>query len=590
MSSILNLSLTLLVLFALIRFVRLLTGTVRLIKMPLWAPLHTFVPRSELGELTPIFDAARIQMVQAGYAYIGTRRERGIVAVPDLPSNYVEAWIHVGKNVYAESAIADMPAPGRTTVTNIKSYLGDGTILLTTNNALPTWHGPNTRVQECDTSDIEGMTAAHLERCTAIGANCAVPDAPSQMTIELASRDAATMLPAMEQTGHVYRSGTLEGEPVFRFRIGYALKAAWKAQRRYDQLRKKVAAAAKFAPPVEPAVHAALFAAQRTGLIRTIGTLRGLSAPRWLQGVSLLISIPAFLAVGTWLWGWQSACVIGAVIAIHEGGHWLAMKLAGFREVQVFFVPGFGGATVGEKYEASPLTHLFVYLAGPLPGLLFATTVFVCAMAHPEFTLATFYPVLSVGASAALFINLFNLLPVMPLDGGRVVDLFLFGRLPWLRFAFGIVSALLILGCGWRYQLRYMEILGLIMFAALPFQYRLAKASAIWRSAASAQSGTTANPVDAIADIVGFLSGPRFQTWNFAAKLGLATAMLPRHLGGTPGWKISILALTIYLASIAVPLGAISLEYHAYPEQARDVLWRVGAGSTASNRASPSDH
>jgi len=587
MQSILNLSLTLLAVFALIRFVRLLTGTLRLIKMPLWAPLHTAVPRGELGELAPIFDSARIRLEQGGYTYLGTRRERPIVAIPGLPAIYVEGYYHAAMNIHAEATIADMPAPGRATVTSLRSDLDDGTVLLTTNNPLHAWQAPTTRLHECDTSDIDRMTAAHVDQRATIGVSCSVPQDPAQTGVKRAADLALAMLPGMEQANEVYRSATIGNESVYRFHSGYALNAAWKAQRRYDKVRKKIACTARTAAAIDPVLLAALFAAQRAGLVRTIGTLRGLSAPRWLQGASLLFSIPAFLGVGAWLWGWQSSCAIGVVIAFHEGGHWLAMKIAGFREVQVFFVPGFGAATVGEKHDAAPITHLLVYLAGPVPGLLVATAFFLYTVVDPDFMFIATYPMLSIGASAALFINLFNLLPVLPLDGGRVVDLFLFGRFPWLRFAFGVASALLIIAFGWRYQLTSMEVLGVIMLIASPFQFRLAKVSALWRSEAAAQSAIETVPADAIAEIVGFLSGPRFIMWNFATKLSLATAMLPRRLGATPGWRTSIGGLAIYLASIAIPLAAIGLAASSFPQQARNALrhFHVRAtGESLTNR------
>lgn len=591
MTQFINLAGTLLAVFLLLQFVRLFVGTIRIIKMPLWAPLPTAVSRSELGELTPVFDAARELLERAGYSYIGTRRERSLVAVAGLPPNYADVYHHATHNVYAETIVADAPVSGRPFIVTLKSYLTDATVLTTTNSALRSWQPSTTRLHECETGDIAAMGATHLDQRALLGVACRPSHDAAHPTVDfataIASEVAAAMLPAMVIEGMVYRRGSVDGEAVFAFRVLPAFKAAWAAQRRYDKLRKKSAAAAKTAQPMEMGLLRALAAAQRISLVRTIATLSGLSAPRWLQGASLALSVPAFIAVGAWFWGLQSTLAIGAVIALHEGGHWLAMKIAGFREVQVFFVPGFGGATVGEKHEARPLTHLFVYLAGPVPGLLAVSALFAYTVANPALMDSPIYPALSAGASAALFINLFNLLPVMPLDGGRVVDLFLFARLPWLRFAFSVASAILIFTCGWRYSLTSMEILGALMLVASKGQFRLAKASNAFRKQMPSPSGAERSQAAAVQDIANFLCQPRFQTWNFGVKLSLASAILPRFLGGTPRWRTSLAGLAIYIAATALPLALIGLAAHAFPTQARSALWHFGIGSTSSPRRAP---
>lgn len=591
MPQFINLAGTLLAAFLVIQVVRLLVGTIRIIKMPLWAPLPAAVSRSELGELTPVFDAARFLLERAGYSYICTRRERSLVAVAALPPNYVDVYHHATHNVYAETIIADAPVAGRPFIVTLKSYLSDATVLATTNSALRSWQPSTMRLHECDTGDIAAMGAAHLDQRATLGVACRPACDAALPTVDfataIASETAAAMLPAMEIEGMVYRRGSVDGEAVFAFRVLPAFKAAWAAQRRYDKLRKKSVAAAKTAQPMEVELLRALGAAQRISLVRTIATLNGLSAPGWLQGASLALSVPAFIAVGVWFWGLQSTLAIGAVIALHEGGHWLAMKIAGFREVQVFFVPGFGGATVGEKHEARPLTHLFVYLAGPVPGLLAVSAMFAYTVANPALMDSPLYPALSAGASAALFINLFNLLPVMPLDGGRVVDLFLFARLPWLRFAFSLASAILIFAGGWRYSLTSMEILGALMLVASRNQFRLAKASNALRKHLPLDSGGRRNQTDAVEDIARFLCQPRYLMWNFGVKLSLASAILPRYLGGTPRWRTSLAGLAIYIAATALPLALIGVAAHAFPTQARNALWHFGMGSMATPRPPP---
>src|SRR6266550_3818885 len=81
-----------------------------------------------------------------------------------------------------------------------------------------------------------------------------------------------------------------------------------------------------------------------------------------------------------------------------------------------------GHALVGRKFGLSPLKHLLISLAGPAAGFLFGGIVFV---AGPAVFGSNSSQLLSVAYSDLLWVNLgwgiFNLLPMLPLDGGQVL-------------------------------------------------------------------------------------------------------------------------------------------------------------------------
>ena len=70
---------------------------------------------------------------------------------------------------------------------------------------------------------------------------------------------------------------------------------------------------------------------------------------------SFWITAALFLAAGAVLFSWDMAWMLLVVIAVHEGGHWLAMRWAGYQRQSVFFIPGLGGMATGEKADATPL-------------------------------------------------------------------------------------------------------------------------------------------------------------------------------------------------------------------------------------------
>lgn len=137
--------------------------------------------------------------------------------------------------------------------------------------------------------------------------------------------------------------------------------------------------------------------------------------------------------------GWIAALVL--VLAVHEGGHFLAMRAFGFTDLKVFFIPFFGAAASGRKADATATQQAVVSLMGPLPGIVFALVAAFFAPFDSEF----FANVVVL----ALFINAFNLLPVQPLDGGRFLHWTLFVRWPSTRPIVRFLNGAVLAALGW---------------------------------------------------------------------------------------------------------------------------------------------
>ncbi len=125
---------------------------------------------------------------------------------------------------------------------------------------------------------------------------------------------------------------------------------------------------------------------------------------------SMLVSV----AVDAMLWGWWFAAGFVALLFVHEMGHVVALRAKGIKASAPIFIP-FMGAVIGLKempHDAK--SEAEVGIAGPLLGTLGA---FVCLqIGH-----LTGMQLLVRLAYVGFFLNLFNLLPVLPLDGGRVM-------------------------------------------------------------------------------------------------------------------------------------------------------------------------
>ena len=139
---------------------------------------------------------------------------------------------------------------------------------------------------------------------------------------------------------------------------------------------------------------------------------------KWFAvGLKLFWFAGSFLA-SVWFyalfWGWKFGLIFVVLIGIHEFGHWFTMRFFGVPSSLPFFIPGMGALVNMTGRPASAFNESLIALAGPLAG---GAASAACAYAgftlHEPFWLAAAY--------LGMFINLFNLAPVMPLDGGRIV-------------------------------------------------------------------------------------------------------------------------------------------------------------------------
>ena len=121
------------------------------------------------------------------------------------------------------------------------------------------------------------------------------------------------------------------------------------------------------------------------------------------------------------------------VLIIHELGHFFLMRLYGYQNVKMFIIPLLGAVTTGNKQKVSQTQLVLIILAGPVPGILIGSLLYWFNQQWDNDTVRMLY-------QSFLFINLLNLLPFHPLDGGRLVESLFFRENYIIRQVFGILS------------------------------------------------------------------------------------------------------------------------------------------------------
>lgn len=131
-----------------------------------------------------------------------------------------------------------------------------------------------------------------------------------------------------------------------------------------------------------------------------------------LTKASTVFSMLLALSVYWAMWGWAFALGLVASIYVHEMGHVAALRRLGMQASAPMFIPGLGAFVRLKQSPVDAREDARVGLAGPIWGLGAVVVFFVAA-------LLTGWKSLGAIAHAGAWINLFNLVPVWTLDGGR---------------------------------------------------------------------------------------------------------------------------------------------------------------------------
>ncbi len=135
---------------------------------------------------------------------------------------------------------------------------------------------------------------------------------------------------------------------------------------------------------------------------------------------TMFVSIAAY----AWLWGFPFAVGFVLLLLVHEMGHVIQLRREGIKASAPMFIPFLGAVISARSLGDNALAEARVGLAGPILGSIGSAA---CILIWH----ATGNDLWRALAFTGFFLNLFNLLPVVPLDGGRAMA----AMTPWMWFA-----------------------------------------------------------------------------------------------------------------------------------------------------------
>ena len=145
------------------------------------------------------------------------------------------------------------------------------------------------------------------------------------------------------------------------------------------------------------------------------------------------------------LMSWKFALLLMIAVGFHESGHVWAMKKMGIKTKGFYFLPFMGGAAIAEESYKTYGENSYIAIMGPIWGAFLA---WVCGIIY----YCTGNTLWAAAAAWMATLNIFNLLPIVPLDGGQIVRSIAFSINKGLGLVFLSVS--MVAACLIMYHLK----------------------------------------------------------------------------------------------------------------------------------------
>jgi Zn-dependent protease len=182
-------------------------------------------------------------------------------------------------------------------------------------------------------------------------------------------------------------------------------RAESKARRRSPTLKSRLSAMLAAIVAFLAKIKSLILLLPKLKLLTTVGTMA--------------VSVAAY----SFVFGWAFAIGFVILLLLHEMGHVVALRREGIKASAPMFIPFLGAVISAKSLGRNALAEARVGLAGPILGSIASAACIVIWQ-------ATGNDLWRALAFTGFFLNLFNLLPVVPLDGGRAMA----AMAPWMWF------------------------------------------------------------------------------------------------------------------------------------------------------------
>ena len=491
--------------------------------------------------VAPLCADTEQRLLALGFEPFVCEHQEELLASPHAV-RWAKVYLHLDEKVYASLAVATLPDARNACEVELVSFFGDGHVLVTMDGKahmiVPCLDWLS--LQDGYSGDLDAQWALHRKgMADRKGARAMLVDGKTYAA--QGNRLLQEYPSALSRDGWV-RPG--EQAETYRFGLLSALRFALRILRHGNRMP----AAARGASP-EPSSQVdanALARAQTAAYQRQADVVRQ-QPGGWLGKTALfLLSVVLFvLAFGLTL-SVEMVLIILGVLLLHELGHLLAMRMFGYRDLQILFIPFLGAAARGEPRQPKPYQQLIVSLMGPLPGIVIGYALLHSA--GPELGGLAW----EVGL-VMLVVNYLNLLPVMPLDGGQITNLLLFGRYPRLRALFTLVSAGALMYAAWVWSEPVLWVLAVVMLLGVRGQMQISTLLRELTPTAPTKAGTGEPDSAVLEQVFRTLGKMSLAKQAFINQYQFVRGALEQLRVAHASWPLAVSGMALYGALLLVP-------------------------------------
>ena len=267
----------------------------------------------------------------------------------------------------------------------------------------------------------------------------------------------------------------------------------------------------------------------------------------------LLGTAALFLVIGVFSWSIETALLLVAALFIHECGHLIAMRAWRYKNLKMLFIPFFGAVASGEPDEQDAYKIAVISIAGPLVGLVGAALAAVLWIPTRNGILADF-------AYLSVLLNAFNLLPILPLDGGHFVNEILLARYPKAELCFKIVATIALFALAAKLEMWALAVIGVFILMTMKVSYDMAVAVNRLRATEGMQQGELdEGKIGQIREQIAAANPQVEHTKNITrlpAVISATWARIHKVFPG-PGKSVPLLAGYLVIVLVLIPVGLI---------------------------------
>ncbi|MFH0954001.1 MAG: tetratricopeptide repeat protein [Verrucomicrobiota bacterium] len=528
----------------LIKAIQVLVIWWRLLALRFRKPVVRLIAREETPqELAPLFAEGEKAMSRLGFTWSHALYLEDIIANRPKPE-ISHVYYHAETGTFAAVAPPEVASGRNAFHVAFLTYFADGEAVVTINGIMHAMlpNPPRFKFYDHYVATLDEQWAKHQPAAAeAVSHGDRLAFSPEQQ----AEQEGRYRLETLE---HLIARGWLvpdAGAERWRLRVVSALVLAVQLLSRTQ--KQALAAKKKGGQPLQPcADDAAVVAANVAAFEQFVESERRTRQTRLAKAVLLLVSAVLFCLVFGLMNNWFMLPALLGVLFFHELGHLFGMKLFGYRDRQMLFMPFLGAAAIGTKEDATPVQKLIVYLLGPVPGILVGVACLFLSPRVGSMALA------EVGMMA-IFINYLNLLPVVPLDGGRIVESLFLSRFPRAQFLLALASTA-VLGLAYvGTHDRVFFFLAVLFGLALPSKWQ-------WGSAVRLVKKILPPGADArerLRAIFFILIRPPFAKQPAPARIQMAKTLVSHFASVQPRLGTMLVGGLVYFSILLAPFGLL---------------------------------